>query len=44
MGDYFEIKPAQLKYMREQSAALIAANPAKYLTGPYKPAPVVANP
>jgi hypothetical protein len=39
MGDMFEISPAQRRHMQEVSAGLIAANPAKYLTGPYKVAP-----
>jgi hypothetical protein len=39
MGELFEISPAQRRHMQEVSAGLIAANPSKYLTGPYRVAP-----
>jgi hypothetical protein len=44
MGDMFEIGPAQLRHMREASAAMVALHPEKYLTGPYAlpPRPVKA--
>src|ERR1700722_19794237 len=47
MGDLFEISPAQRRHMQAQSEALIAANPGRYLTGPYavpKPALVAPKP
>jgi hypothetical protein len=46
MGDFYEIGPAQLRHMQAQSEALIAANPAKFLTGPYRVAlePPVVEP
>jgi hypothetical protein len=44
MGDMFEISPAMRRHMQAQSEALIAANPAKYLTGPYRVAPEAPRP
>ncbi len=44
MGDMFEVNARQLAGMREYSAALIALNPERYLTGPYRVPPPAVRP